>query len=274
MDMKLGLATGALSLVISASVMASAMQEAESLLQQGEAEQALVIIDRQPEQTSADANWLFLRARTLAALDKPAAAEQAYRRLLEQQPQMIEAYNNLAALLILQGRLDDASQLLEQALTETDPAYATVYRNLQTVNEEISRHSYAKALRMDVPSQPVALKVIEPDTATLKEAVRNWARAWSDQDVAEYLAFYASDFEPGDGLSRQAWERQNRLRPGRPQWIRIELDKLTIVEQSSRLAVVEVTLGYESDSNSDVARKQLVLSRDTAGWRIVRENSL
>ncbi|MFP4610561.1 MAG: tetratricopeptide repeat protein [Thiohalophilus sp.] len=254
--------------------MASATQEAESLLQQGEAEQALVIIDRQPEQTSADANWLFLRARTLAALDKPAAAEQAYRRLLEQQPQMIEAYNNLAALLILQGRLDDASQLLEQALTETDPAYATVYRNLQTVNEEISRHSYAKALRMDVPSQPVALKVIEPDTATLKEAVRNWARAWSDQDVAEYLAFYASDFEPGDGLSRQAWERQNRLRPGRPQWIRIELDKLTIVEQSSRLAVVEVTLGYESDSNSDVARKQLVLSRDTAGWRIVRENSL
>lgn len=308
--MKLRVATGALLWLLSAGLSASTLDEAQSLLQAGQAEQALTLIEQQLKAAPDSGDWLFLRARALTALDQKGRAERVYRQLIEQHPQRIEAYNNLAALLVEQERLAQASQVLEQALTDIEPAYATVYRNLQSVNVEIARASYGKALRVDVPEQRVTLATLdltetpraatstvapeavegkqpaevveaspaiklEPgEPAAIEQTVRDWARAWAAQDVARYLSFYAGDFRPDDGLSRQGWEQQRQVRLRRPEWIRIELDKLRIAEQSAHQAVVEFIQEYRSDTYGDVTRKQLILRRENNGWRISREKTL
>lgn len=307
--MKLRVATTALLWFLSMGLSASTLDEAQSLLQAGQAEQALTLIEKQLKAAPDHGDWLFLRARALTALARPGPAERAYRQLIEQDPQRIEAYNNLAALLVEQDRLAQASQVLEQALTDIDPAYATVYRNLQTVNVEIARASYGKALRVDVPEQTVRLgtlnlaeapppaavpappeavgaepaEVVEAsptiplgqsEPTAIKQTVRDWARAWTAQDVEHYLSFYAGDFRPEDGLTRQGWERQRQVRLSRPEWIRVELEKLRIAEQSAQLAVVEFIQKYRSDTYGDVTHKQLILSRENNGWRISRENTL
>lgn len=308
MTMKLRVAIGALLWFLSAGLSAGTLDEAQSLLQAGQAEQALTLIDKQLEAVPDHGDGLFLRARALTALGRPGAAERAYRQVIEHHPQRIEAYNNLAALLVEQEQLAQASQILEQALTDIDPAYAAVYRNLQTVNVEIARASYGKALRVDVPEQPVSLAtlnlaevsrpvqapaapeaevaeqaaVAEPSPAiplpqsepAIEQTVRDWARAWAAQDVGRYLSFYAGDFRPDDGLTRQGWEQQRQVRLRRPEWIRLELEKLRVAEQSAQQAVVEFIQKYRSDTYGDVTRKQLILSRENNGWRISRENTL
>lgn len=295
------------------SLPAATLEQATSLLQQQQPDQALELIREQLAQTPRAANWLVLRADALSALGETGRAEDEYRQLIEQQPQSLAAYNGLARLLVAQGRLEEAGQVLEQALTDTDPVYATIYNNLQSINVAIARASYGKALRVDVPEQGVTLKPVtlvadnqeqqqvvavtndvddtantsqatespspaiplaNDDSVAIEETVHDWATAWADQQVSRYLSFYASDFQPDDGLSREEWQRQRQVRLRRPQWIRVSLDKLTVTEQSEQLAVVEFVQHYESDTYSDVTNKQLILNRDAQGWRIVRENTL
>ncbi len=311
MTMKFRVTTGALLWFFFTGLSAGTLDEAQSLLQSGQTEQALTLIDQHLQAAPDDGDGLFLRARALTALGRPGPAQSAYRQLIEQQPQRIEAYNNLAALLVAQEQLTQASQILEQALTGIDPAYATVYRNLQTVNVEIARASYGKALRVDVPEQRVTLATLdlaasrpaasappekseaqqppadvvettpsptiplqESEPAVIEQTVRDWARAWAAQDVGRYLSFYAGDFRPDDGLTRQGWEQQRQARLRRPEWIRVELEKLRIAEQSAQQAVVEFVQKYRSDTYGDVTHKQLILSRENNGWRISREKTL
>ncbi|MFO8023772.1 tetratricopeptide repeat protein [Thiohalophilus sp.] len=308
MTMNFRVATGALLWFLSAGLSASTLDEAQLLLQTGQPEQALILIDKQLKDAPDNGDGLFLRARALTALAQKERAERAYRQLIEHHPQRIEAYNNLAALLVEQERLTQASQVLEQALTDIDPAYAAVYRNLQAVNVEIARASYGKALRVDVPEQNISLAtlslsevprparapaapeaevaetaaVVEPSPAiplppsepAIEQTVRDWARAWSAQNVGDYLSFYARDFRPDDGLTRQGWEQQRQVRLSRPEWIRVELDKLRIAEQSGQQAVVKFIQKYRSDTYGDVTHKQLILSRESNGWRISRETTL
>ena len=319
--MKLKLVAATLLWSTSSLVSAVSLEQTVSLLQRGEAEQALQAANQQLQSDPAAVDWQFLKARSLAALDKLEQAEQQYRELIAQHPRQIAAYNNLAAILVQQGRMNEAGQILEQALIRTDPAYATVYENLQSVNVEIARASYGKALRVEVPDHKIALKAlpmitpagrvtrvatvetssppagrdqpklaiqatestppnklprvrIEPAQDAVEATVQGWAAAWAAQDVDLYLSFYASDFQPDDGLSRQEWASQRRLRLTQPSWIKVELGKLRVTGQNDQQAVVEFTQEYRSDTYSDVTHKQLVLDRVGDGWRIRQENSL
>ncbi len=98
-------------------------------------------------QAAEPAQALFERARSLEAAGKVEAAMAAYRRLIDAHPDLPEPYNNLAVLHARRGELEQARRLLQQAL-ETHASYAAVYRNLRTVNVELARDSYIKALEL------------------------------------------------------------------------------------------------------------------------------
>ncbi len=90
---------------------------------------------------------LFERARSLEAAGEVKAAMAAYRRLIDAHPDLPEPYNNLAVLHARRGELEQARKLLQRAL-ETHASYAAIYRNLRTVNVELARDSYIKALEL------------------------------------------------------------------------------------------------------------------------------
>lgn len=103
------------------------------------------------------------------------------------------------------------------------------------------------------------------------DTVRAWSRAWAEQRVADYLAFYSPGFELAAGIGRSAWQETRRDRLIRPQYIDIALDEIQIRFEARNQARVEFVQSYRSDRFADRVRKTLQLVLESAGWRILRE---
>ena len=249
--------------------------------------------------------------RELASAGKTAAAIKGYEALIKRYPQQPELYNNLAVLMARMGQLEKAREQLEQAM-QVNAVYATIYENLSAVYVEMARDSYANALQLNVTPQKISLKEVELDTnkgpTTLVSnsddrdisspqavvadttaayskpsferdkdillTLEGWARAWSSQQVDLYLSFYASDFQPAQGMSRSRWERQRSVRLRRPAWVKITLNDVMIQPSDDGLARVRFLQHYQSDSYRDKTRKEIVLKSLPEGWRILSERSL
>lgn len=103
------------------------------------------LLEREPGHLRARLLDGILRARA-GRLD---AAAEAFEALRRDHPDMPEAYNNLAVVQALQGRLHDArTTLLEMLERRPD---ADLYANLGDVYTELARRAYegARALRPD-----------------------------------------------------------------------------------------------------------------------------
>jgi len=101
-----------------------------------------------------------------------------------------------------------------------------------------------------------------------------WRSAWQQQDVATYLACYSSAFAPDDGSSLEAWKEIRARRLTSPAFIEIELVGIEVEPLASGEVRLIFDQIYRSDGFSDTVRKELVMEREEAGWRIRRERSL
>ncbi len=124
--------------------------------------------------------------------------------------------------------------------------------------------------------EPVAAAEPNDDARTAQEILERvtaWARAWQEQDPDRYLDFYAEDFEPGDGITREAWAAQRRERLTAPLSIEVATD---IVETRIGETGAEVIFlqSYSSDRFSDRVRKSLRFARRDGVWKILRETVL
>ncbi|VAW93860.1 hypothetical protein MNBD_GAMMA21-157 [hydrothermal vent metagenome] len=108
------------------------------------------------EQSPNNFGALFLKARLLEQGKEFKQAEVLYRQIIKAYPKAPEPYNNLASLLVRNGKLSEAQSLLEKAM-RTHPAYATVYNNLSQVYVAMARNSYGKALQLSESNIPVSL---------------------------------------------------------------------------------------------------------------------
>jgi EAL domain-containing protein (putative c-di-GMP-specific phosphodiesterase class I) len=109
-------------------------------------------------------------------------------------------------------------------------------------------------------------------TAVINQ-VNSWARAWSDQRVADYLSSYARSFEPPDGMSRGAWEAQRRQRLLAPTSITVALRDLEVTFPSPDLARATFLQSYKSPTFGDETRKTLELVWEDGDWQIAVEQS-
>jgi len=113
----------------------------------------------------------------------------------------------------------------------------------------------------------------KPDTRDIVQAVRQWASAWSAQDVETYLGFYAGDFAPPDGLSRNEWEAQRHDRVGSPEYIRLDIDNIRVNTEGKNRARVVFRQDYESNTYSDSVTKTLLMKYADNRWLIAEEIS-
>ena len=118
----------------------------------------------------------FNEAQSLAKQGKDAAASKIYQALIKQDPGQPQAYNNLAAIKARHGELKEAQALLEQAL-RSNPIYATVYENLSAIYVEMARDSYGKALHLETPQQPIALRELTEPTPVKATTIQTAAVA-------------------------------------------------------------------------------------------------
>ncbi len=124
------------------------------------------------------------------------------------------------------------------------------------------------------PEEPAEELPISPEAIALEEVVGTvlaWARAWSEQRVDDYLAFYSDAFRPPGGEGLESWAALRRERLAAPSSIQVTLDQIVPVVRGDRAGVTFVQ-SYTSDTFSDSVSKTLVLERAASGdWQIVEE---
>lgn len=111
------------------------------------------------------------------------------------------------------------------------------------------------------------------NTEDVIKAVRAWARAWSKQDVAAYLASYARDFKTPNGEPRAAWEKLRRQRVSRPKSIEVELEKIKVDPIYDNQATVNFLQHYRSNALKVKSDKTLIMVRSGGTWLIQQERS-
>ncbi len=123
--------------------------------------------------------------------------------------------------------------------------------------------------------------VADPGITQITDAVKQelistidlWAAAWSEQNVPQYLANYADNFEVPGKQSRRAWEGLRRSRLTRPAFIKVGInyERFEIVEPN--VARVTFNQTYQSDVYRDQTTKTLTLIRESPFWKILKEET-
>ena len=110
------------------------------------------------------------------------------------------------------------------------------------------------------------------DSSEIIKTVNAWAKAWSDKDVAAYLAFYATDFRAPGGVSRASWEKARRERIAKPKSIHVAVvnPRINVIDDTH--AKVTFKQSYHSDAIKSNTLKTLELVKTGGTWLINQEN--
>ena len=111
------------------------------------------------------------------------------------------------------------------------------------------------------------------EEAEVLETIDRWLVAWWQQQVEDYLSFYAEDFEVPRSLDRASWEEQRRRRLAAPRFIAIDIEAQEVVALSSGRYRARFIQHYRSDNYRDTVLKVLDFTREDGRWKIAREES-
>ena len=106
----------------------------------------------------------------------------------------------------------------------------------------------------------------------VEAAVRAWADAWSEKDVATYLGSYGQNFDTPGNQPRKAWEADRRARIVGKSRISVKLSNLSVAVQGSK-AVAKFKQDYSANSLDVSSRKTLDLTKVGERWVIVKEST-
>ena len=137
---------------------ASAVEEAQTLVNSGQLDAALKRLDTQLKTAPQDAEARFMRGLVLTRLNRTEEAIKAFADITRDYPQLPEPYNNLAVLYAQQGDYEKARDALEAALA-THPSYATAHENLGDIYAALAGAAYNRALMLDQGNQAVRNKL-------------------------------------------------------------------------------------------------------------------
>jgi tetratricopeptide (TPR) repeat protein len=129
-----------------------------------------------------------------------------------------------------------------------------------------------------IPAKQEAKKVdAEAEKAgnrkAVESAIKNWAKAWSAQDVDAYLASYGRQFVPPKGLSRSAWEKERHVRLNKPRFIKVTLTNIKINLHGKDYAEVRFTQSYQSNTYGDKVKKEVLMPKVDNDWLITQERT-
>ena len=108
----------------------------------------------------------------------------------------------------------------------------------------------------------------------IKKFVGDWAQSWSQQKVSSYLAFYAPEFRPANGMNNTKWKQLRGKRLTKPSFIEVGISDLKVVKNANGNFRATFAQDYRTDSYRDQVVKTLELEQANSGWKIVSEESL
>lgn len=167
---------------------------------------------------------------------------------------------------------DNTEQLTDEA---TSPEELAIARETERAVQLLA--SLESGAELDDIEDEVE-EIIEETPPTQEELVnthlKEWAKAWSAQDVDNYLRAYVAGYKPNNATSHKQWVEQRRSRLTRPSFIKVELNDIEVTMLSDNRAEATFRQSYRSDRYRDVERKRVNLMRRSSGWKIVAESKL
>lgn len=138
----------------SANTSAAALSDIRSLMQAGRLAEAGREIARQLQKPDPEPSLQLLQCVVQANQNQTDKAIACLSALVKARPDMLEAYNNLGVLHASLGQHEEAKRWLTLALQRM-PSLWTVHQNLQTLQADLSRKAYARALQAELPLKEV-----------------------------------------------------------------------------------------------------------------------
>jgi tetratricopeptide (TPR) repeat protein len=153
-DTSIPLSPTEISSRIDGLIRAGRLKEAMETL---EARQAVEALRHTP---GTDVQLMFLHARILAEMNRPAEAEAVYLQMTTRFPELPEPWNNLAALYVKRNELDQARRALEMAVM-INPKYAIAQANLGDVQLNLALRAYQSASQAGVAGLAPKIKRVK-----------------------------------------------------------------------------------------------------------------
>jgi tetratricopeptide (TPR) repeat protein len=169
------------------------------------------------------------------------------------------------------------------AAIKSEPAKVAVATPAPKKPEPVAKAEPAKPpAKAAEPAKP-PVKAVEPakpapakapaarNPEEVVKAVMQWAKDWSDNDVAGYLAHYAPDFQTPKGEVRGDWEGKRKARIAKPRNIEVNIDSPKVTFTDTGRATVTFRQHYRSDTLKVSSTKTLVMVKAGDKWLIQQE---
>lgn len=123
----------------------------------------------------------------------------------------------------------------------------------------------------EVRPAPAPAEIKADAEAAVLKALNGWAKAWSSKNVSGYLGHYARDFKVPGGENRAAWEKNRKVRIGKPKSIHVAIESPHVTISDASHASVTFKQAYKSDALSTSTQKTVVLVKIGDKWLIQQE---
>ncbi len=141
----------------------------------------------------------------------------------------------------------------------------------QTLDRSFDASHASRSPAPVTPPAPVVAPAPQASCTELPKVVTDWLAAWNGKDVARYLATYATNFQPANGMKRSQWEKMRKSRISKQGDLKISIGKVLPVQCDAKTAEVSFPQEYGSLDYTDKVEKTLSLERVQGVWRITRE---
>jgi len=121
--------------------------------------EARIETEKTRKSPGVDVQLMFLHARALALVGRLAEAEDIYQKMTVQYPELSETWNNLAAIYVKRGDLDQAKRALEMAIM-INPGYGIAQANLGDVYLMMALRAYDKAAAQKVAGIAAKMEIV------------------------------------------------------------------------------------------------------------------
>lgn len=192
-------------------------------------------------------------AKLLADLRKETSrADLAESELASLKKQSGVVENDLIAKLRIelanqQNSLSDLNAQLAQATSDNDK-----------LKQALANQTAVAAVENPVSIEPTVAPIhLNVDREQAIGLVRDWAQAWSAQNVEKYLGYYRKGYRPNANLSHEQWVDQRRIRLTNKSFIDVKVFDFK-VEPAANGFSVTFKQHYRSNTLDDTIVKQLV----------------
>lgn len=214
-------------------------------------------------------------------------ASQAYGKALQLDKGNAAAQTKLAMIKDLFTNRPNTIQTASASPPVAPPAppssaHAPATAASPTAAEKIPQKTVEKTAEKTEKSGPEKIAAVETPAPEKKPPVSDesdeiintvnaWAKAWSDKNVAAYLAFYSDDFHARGGVKRAAWEKTRRDRISKPKSIDVTITNPKVSFTDATHAKVSFKQSYHSDAIRSNTGKTLDMVKAGDKWLIHQE---